>query len=154
MDEYLTIGALAERAGVATSTLRYYEDRGLISSGRTDGNQRRYQRSTLRTVSVIRAAQEVGLTLAKIEQALKSLPDSRTPTEADWAKLASGWRSELDGRIDELTALRDELDSCIGCGCLSLKSCAIFNPADRAGVAGAGARYIIGDQRPATGEGD
>lgn len=154
MDEYLTIGALAERAGVATSTLRYYEDRGLISSGRTDGNQRRYQRSTLRTVSVIRAAQEVGLTLAKIEQALKSLPDSRTPTEADWAKLASGWRSELDARIDELTALRDELDSCIGCGCLSLKSCAIFNPADRAGVAGAGARYIIGDQRPATGEGD
>lgn len=154
MDEYLTIGALAERAGVATSTLRYYEDRGLISSGRTDGNQRRYQRSTLRTVSVIRAAQEVGLTLAKIEQALKSLPDSRTPTEADWAKLASGWRSELDARIDEMTALRDELDSCIGCGCLSLKSCAIFNPADRAGVAGAGARYIIGDQRPATGEGD
>lgn len=148
MDESLTIGELAERAGVATSALRYYEERGLISSGRTEGNQRRYQRSTLRTVSVIRAAQEVGLTLAEIERALESLPNSRTPTKADWAKLARGWRSELEERIDELIALRDELDSCIGCGCLSLKSCAIFNPGDRAAIAGSGARYIIGDQRP------
>jgi MerR family redox-sensitive transcriptional activator SoxR len=154
VDEYLTIGELAARAGVATSALRYYEDRGLISSERTDGNQRRYQRSTLRTVSVIRAAQEVGLTLAEINDALESLPDSRTPTKADWARLARGWRSQLDARIDELIALRDELDSCIGCGCLSLKSCAIFNPADRAGVAGSGARYIIGDKRPTPQHGD
>ena len=148
MDEYLTIGELAARAGVATSALRYYEDRGLISSERTEGNQRRYPRSTLRTVSVIRAAQEVGLTLAEIEDALSSLPESRTPTKADWAKLARGWRAQLNARIHELIALRDELGDCIGCGCLSLKSCAIFNPADRAGMAGSGARYIIGDQRP------
>jgi MerR family redox-sensitive transcriptional activator SoxR len=154
VDEYLTIGALASRAGVATSALRYYEDRGLISSERTEGNQRRYQRSTLRTVSVIRAAQEVGLTLAEINDALESLPDSRTPTKADWAKLARGWRSQLDARIHELIALRDELGDCIGCGCLSLKSCAIFNPADRAGAAGSGARYIIGDKRPAPQHGD
>jgi MerR family redox-sensitive transcriptional activator SoxR len=148
VNEYLTIGELAARAGVATSALRYYEDRGLISSERTEGNQRRYQRSTLRTVSVIRAAQEVGLTLAEIAQALESLPDSRTPTKADWSRLARGWRSQLDARIHELIALRDELGDCIGCGCLSLNSCAIFNPADRAGMAGSGARYIIGDQRP------
>jgi MerR family redox-sensitive transcriptional activator SoxR len=154
VDEYLTIGELAARAGVATSALRYYEDRGLISAERTDGNQRRYQRSTLRTVSVIRAAQEVGLTLAEIEEALESLPDSRTPTKADWAKLARGWRSQLDARIHELIALRDELGDCIGCGCLSLKSCAIFNPADRAGMAGSGARYIIGDKRPTPQHGD
>jgi len=148
VNEYLTIGELAARAGVATSALRYYEDRGLISSARTEGNQRRYQRSTLRTVSVIRAAQEVGLTLAEIEEALESLPDSRTPTKADWSRLARGWRSQLDARIHELIALRDELGDCIGCGCLSLKSCAIFNPADRAAIGGSGARYIIGDQRP------
>jgi MerR family redox-sensitive transcriptional activator SoxR len=152
-DELLTIGELARRAGVATSTLRYYEDRGLIASGRTEGNQRRYQRSTLRTVSVIRAAQEVGLTLAEIERALGSLPDSRTPTKADWAKLAKGWKSDLDARIDELIALRDDLGGCIGCGCLSLKSCAILNADDRASAAGSGARYIMGDERPAVARG-
>jgi MerR family redox-sensitive transcriptional activator SoxR len=102
----------------------------------------------VRTVSVVRAAQGVGLTLAEIAEPLESLPDSRTPTKADWSRLAPGWRSQLDARIHELIALRDELGDCIGCGCLSLKSCAIFNPADRAGVAGSGARYIIGDQRP------
>ena len=128
--------------------MRWVEAEGLITSERTEGNQRRYQRSTLRTVSVIRAAQEVGLTLVEIAEALKSLPGSRTPTKADWSRLGRGWRSQLDARIHELIALRDELGDCIGCGCLSLKSCAIFNPADRAGVAGSGARYIIGDQRP------
>lgn len=148
MDDYLTIGELAGRAGVATSALRYYEERGLISSTRSGGNQRRYQRSALRTVSVIRAAQEVGLTLAEIERALGSLPDSRTPTKADWAKLARGWRSQLDERINELTALRDELADCIGCGCLSLRSCALFNSDDRAAASGSGARYITGDERP------
>lgn len=148
MDDYLTIGDLAKRAGVATSTLRYYEGRNLISSERTDGNQRRYQRSVLRTVSVIRAAQEVGLSLAEIEHALDSLPNSRTPTKADWAKLARGWRTQLDNRIDELMALRDELGDCIGCGCLSLRSCGLFNPGDRAARTGSGARYITGDERP------
>ncbi len=148
MDECLTIGDLANRAGVATSTLRYYEERGLITSARTAGNQRRYRRSVLRTVSVIRAAQGVGLTLAEIEDSLDSLPDSRPPTKADWAKLARSWRSQLDGRIAELVALRDELGDCIGCGCLSLGSCALFNPGDRAGASGSGARYLIGGERP------
>ena len=148
MDEYLTIGDVASRAGVATSALRYYEDRGLITSLRTEGNQRRYPRSVLRTVSVIRAAQEVGLTLREIQDALDSLPDGRTPTPDDWSRLARGWRDNIDHRIAELEALRDELGDCIGCGCLSLKSCALFNPEDRAGASGTGARYIVGDPRP------
>lgn len=154
MEDSLTIGNIARRAGVATSTLRYYEERGLISSARTEGNQRRYLRSTLRTVSVIRAAQAVGLTLSEIERALQSLPDSRTPTTADWAKLARVWRTQLNARIAELTALRDDLGDCIGCGCLSLETCAIFNPGDRVATSGPGARYLIGDERPsAAGDG-
>lgn len=148
MDEYLTIGQVAARTGVATSALRFYEDRSLIASERTDGNQRRYPRSVLRTVSVIKAAQEVGLSLQKISDALASLPRGRTPTKEDWARLATGWRSDLDERIAGLEALRDELDNCIGCGCLSLKSCALFNPGDRMARAGTGARFIVGDDRP------
>ena len=142
MDKYLTIGDLAQRCGVATSALRYYEERGLISSERTTGNQRRYARATLRTVSVIRAAQEVGLTLDEIGEALQSLPDSRTPTKHDWARLASGWREQMDLRIAALEALRDDLSGCIGCGCLSLKTCALLNPGDRASETGTGARYL------------
>ncbi len=149
MDEYLTIGQVAARTGVATSALRFYEDRSLIVSERTEGNQRRYPRSVLRTVSVIKAAQEVGLSLQEISQALTSLPYGRTPTREDWEKLATGWRANLDVRIAELEALRDELGDCIGCGCLSLTSCAIFNPQDRAALAGTGARYIVGDPRAA-----
>lgn len=147
-DDFLTIGEVATRAGVATSALRYYESRGLIESQRTEGNQRRYPRTVLRTVSVIRAAQEVGLTLTEVSDALDTLPHGRTPTKADWSRLARGWRMNLDHRIAELEALRDELGDCIGCGCLSLKSCALFNPEDRASAAGTGARYIIGDVRP------
>ena len=141
-DERLTIGDLAQRSGVATSTLRYYEERDLIASERTTGNQRRYRRSTLRTVSVIRAAQEVGLTLNEIGHALESLPASRTPTKADWARLARGWREQMDSRITALQALRDDLTGCIGCGCLSLKSCALLNPGDRASKTGTGATYL------------
>ena len=148
MDEFLTIGEVASRTGVATSALRYYEDRGLITSERTEGNQRRYPRSILRTVSVIRAAQEVGLTLSEIQEALAGLPDGRTPTRDDWSSLAKGWRANIDQRIAELQALRDDLGDCIGCGCLSLTSCALFNPDDRAAAAGTGARYIVGDPRP------
>jgi MerR family redox-sensitive transcriptional activator SoxR len=148
MEEELTIGEVARRTGVATSALRYYEDRGLISSMRTDGNQRRYARSVIRTVSIIRAAQEVGLTLAEISDALSGLPDRRTPTAEDWSRLARGWRKGLDKRIAELEALRDDLGDCIGCGCLSLRSCALFNPGDRASAAGSGARYLVGDRRP------
>jgi MerR family redox-sensitive transcriptional activator SoxR len=146
--EDLTIGQVSERAGVATSAIRFYEDINLISSTRTEGNQRRYDRSVLRTVSVIKAAQEVGLSLRQIAEALDSLPEGRTPTKRDWARLATGWRSDLDSRIKELTALRDDLADSIGCGCLSLRSCALFNPDDRASATGTGARYIVGDPRP------
>jgi MerR family redox-sensitive transcriptional activator SoxR len=148
MDEYLTIGEVAARTGVATSALRYYEERGLIASQRTAGNQRRFPRTVIRTVSVIRAAQEVGLTLNEIADALDSLPDGRTPTASDWSRLATGWRESIDHRIAELEALRDDLGDCIGCGCLSLRSCALFNPDDRAAAGGTGARYILGDERP------
>ncbi len=148
MNEYLTIGEVAARTGMATSALRYYEDRGLITSLRTDGNQRRFPRSVIRTVSVIRAAQEVGLSLNDIAEALGSLPGGRTPTAADWARLAKGWRADLDRRISELEGLRDDLADCIGCGCLSLRSCALFNPGDRASRGGTGARYLAGDEKP------
>ena len=141
----LSIGDLADRSGVRTSALRFYESRGLISSQRTSGNQRRYGRETLRRVAVIRAAQILGLSLEEIERALSQLPDARTPNRRDWERLSGTWRSVLDGRIEELEALRDKLSGCIGCGCLSLDRCSLFNPDDRAAGRGAGARYLIGD---------
>ena len=147
--EWLTIGELASRAGVATSALRFYETKGLIESERTDGNQRRYPRATLRRVALIRAGQEVGLTLAELAEALERLPHDKTPTKADWEGLSRSWRDRLDGQIAELLALRDELTDCIGCGCLSLKSCAIFNPGDAASQLGTGPRYLLGDSRDA-----
>jgi len=149
VDDHLTIGQVAERTGVATSALRFYEEKALITSDRTDGNQRRYRRSVLRTVSVIKAAQEVGVSLGEISDALDALPHGRTPTKSDWTDLATEWRSNLDRRIGELGALRDELADCMGCGCLSLASCALFNPGDAAARSGPGARYIVGDPRPA-----
>jgi MerR family redox-sensitive transcriptional activator SoxR len=146
--EWLTIGELAKRAGVATSALRFYEDRGLITSERTSGNQRRYPRATLRRVSLIRAAQEIGLTLGEVAVALETLPHQGTPTKRDWERLSRSWRARLDNQIAELEALRDELTDCIGCGCLSLKSCAIFNPSDAISKKGSGPRYLLGDERP------
>ena len=140
----LTIGEVASRSAVRTSTLRYYEERGLISSGRTTGGQRRYARETLRRVAVIRAARILGLTLEEIRKALDMLPKARTPTRQDWQRLSQTWRSSLDGRIAEIEALRDKLSLCIGCGCLSLDSCALFNPGDQAALAGAGAHYLFG----------
>lgn len=134
---------------MATSALRFYETKGLIASERTDGNQRRYPRATLRRVALIRAGQEVGLSLAELAEALKTLPHDKTPTRADWERLSRSWKSRLDTRIDELVALRDELTDCIGCGCLSLKSCAIFNPGDAASGLGSGPRYLLGDSREA-----
>lgn len=145
--DFLTIGELAERAGVATSALRFYETKDLIRSERTDGNQRRYPRATLRRVALIRAGQEVGLTLGEISLALQTLPHDSTPTKTDWARLSQGWRSRLDTQIQELQALRDELTDCIGCGCLSLRSCALFNPADAISEKGSGPRYLMGDER-------
>ena len=126
----LTIGELSARSGVAPSALRFYEQEGLISSRRTGGNQRRYERSELRRVSFIRIAQQVGISLERIRAALAELPESRTPTKSDWEKLSRQWRAELDERIGMLERLRDNLTGCIGCGCLSLKSCALYNPGD------------------------
>jgi MerR family transcriptional regulator, redox-sensitive transcriptional activator SoxR len=138
----LTIGELATRSGVAPSALRFYEAQGLIAAERTAGGQRRYQRVTLRRVAFIRAAQRVGLRLEEIADALATLPANRAPTKADWARLSRSWRSRLDERIAELERLRDELTGCIGCGCLSLRSCALRNTDDRVAKAGPGARIL------------
>ena len=136
---WLTIGQLAERSGVATSALRFYESRGLIFSERTTGNQRRYLKSTLRRVAFIRAAQQVGLSLDEITAALATLPQGRTPTKADWHRLSRAWRPRLEEQIRRIELLRERLDGCIGCGCLSLKSCALMNPGDQLASAGPGA---------------
>ncbi len=141
----LSIGEVADRAGIAPSALRYYEKEGLIHSDRSEGGQRRFHRDVLRLVAFIRAAQRVGLTLDEIRDALHTLPDKRTPTAADWARLSRGWRPLLDRRIEEMERLRDRLDSCIGCGCLSLKTCALSNPNDFAAEEGPGARWLLVD---------
>ncbi len=145
MDELLTIGELAERAGVNTSALRFYEAQGLITSERTGGGQRRFHRDELRRVAFIRAAQNVGLSLEQIAASLATLPEGRTPTKADWARLARQWRPALDEQIALLERLRDTLTDCIGCGCLSLKACALYNRNDRAAAGGSGPRYLFGD---------
>jgi MerR family redox-sensitive transcriptional activator SoxR len=143
VESELTIGALSERTGVATSALRYYEAEGLIHASRSAGGQRRYHRDTLRRVSFVRVAQQVGLTLEEIREALASLPDSRTPTQKDWAKLSASWRPRLDAQIAMMERLRDRLDGCIGCGCLSLSFCRILNPDDSAAERGPGPRYVL-----------
>lgn len=140
--DLLTIGEMAERAGVATSALRYYEAQGLIWADRTTGNQRRYERSTLRRVAFIRSAQRVGLSLEEITAALGTLPDGRTPTKADWTRLSAGWRGRINDQIERLERLRDRLDSCIGCGCLSMDRCSLSNPDDHVRNRGPGAVYL------------
>jgi MerR family transcriptional regulator, redox-sensitive transcriptional activator SoxR len=145
LDTEITIGELARRSGVATSALRFYESRGLISSTRTSGGQRRFARPTLRRVAFIQAAQRVGLSLDEIATALHTLPERRTPTKADWAVLSRSWKGLLRSRIDELEKLQTRLTSCIGCGCLSLKTCSLLNANDRAAGLGSGARYLLGD---------
>jgi MerR family redox-sensitive transcriptional activator SoxR len=142
--ELLTIGDLAARSGVATSALRYYERLGLIRSTRTGGNQRRYERAELRRVAFIRVAAQVGVPLDEIREALQSLPESRTPTKADWAKLSAAWRGRLDEQIAVLERLRDRLTSCIGCGCLSLQRCSLSNPRDVLATRGPGPHYLLG----------
>ncbi|MGH9151611.1 MAG: redox-sensitive transcriptional activator SoxR [Acidimicrobiales bacterium] len=143
--EDLTIGALSERTGVAASALRFYEAEGLITSTRTPGGQRRYRRDAIRRVSFVRVAQQVGLSLGEIREALSSLPAGRTPDRRDWERLSRSWRSRLDARIALLEGLRDRLDGCIGCGCLSLAVCRLANPGDVAGERGAGPRYLVPD---------
>ncbi|MFE7133603.1 redox-sensitive transcriptional activator SoxR [Streptomyces sp. NPDC057638] len=138
----LTVGQLARRSGAAVSALHFYESKGLISSRRTSGNQRRYSRDTLRRVAFVRAAQRVGIPLATIGEALAELPEGRTPDREDWARLSQRWRSELDERIRQLGRLRDHLTDCIGCGCLSLETCVLSNPDDVLGQKMAGSRLM------------
>jgi len=144
----VTIGEFARRAGVAESALRYYERLGLISSQRTAGGQRRYARVMLRRVAFIRASQTVGLSLAEVRTALAKLPDERTPNKADWNKVSATWIRRVDERICELEQLRATLNSCVGCGCLSLRTCRLYNPEDTAVTRGAGARWLLGDTPP------
>jgi MerR family redox-sensitive transcriptional activator SoxR len=141
----LTVGQVAARSGVAVSTLHFYESAGLIRSRRNAGNQRRYPREVLRRIAVIRVAQRTGISLASIRDALKALPNGRTPTAEDWGKLSARWRAELNDRIDRLVRLRDQLDGCIGCGCLSLGVCPLRNPWDRLGEQGPGPRLLDPD---------
>ena len=138
----LTVGEVAERSGVAVSTLHFYEAEGLITSWRNSGNQRRYAREVLRRVAVIKVAQRTGIPLKEIREALATLPNKRTPTSADWKKLSARWRVELDDRIARLMRLRDQLDGCIGCGCLSLESCPLRNPWDCLAAEGPGPRLL------------
>jgi len=134
----LTVGELSQRSGVAISALHYYERQNLLTSERTAGNQRRYRRDALRRIAFIRVSQRVGVPLARIADALATLPDGRSPTKRDWAKLSNVWRDELDARIADLQHLRDDLTSCIGCGCLSLRTCSLQNPSDARGASGDG----------------
>jgi MerR family redox-sensitive transcriptional activator SoxR len=138
----LTVGEISRRSGFAESAIRYYERLGLLAASRTAGGQRRFERGMLRRLAFIRAARNVGLSLTEVASALDSLPAGRTPTRADWTRLSRGWRERLDEQIDALVALRDGLDSCIGCGCLSLQRCAISNPGDAARSGGPGAAYL------------
>lgn len=138
-DHELTPGELAYRSGVAISALHFYEREGLISSRRTSGNQRRYNRDTLRRVAFIRMSQRLGIPLARVRGALGTLPTDRVPTSRDWARLSAGWRQDLDDRILALQRLRDNLADCIGCGCLSLRTCALSNPGDVLAAQGPGA---------------
>lgn len=148
-DDLLSIGEVADRAGLATSALRYYEAEGLITSERMSSGHRRYHREVLRRIAFIRVAQRVGLSLDEIRAALATLPASRTPTARDWERLSRAWRPRLDEEIAALERVRDQLASCIGCGCLSLKACALYNPGDGAAARGSGARYLLGDRPPA-----
>ena len=148
LDQELAIGEVSDRSGLAVSAIRFYEDKGLIVSARTAGGQRRFRRDVLRRLAFIQAAQRVGLTLEDIGGALDVLPPDAGPSGPEWRALSESWRPLLDERIALLTALRDQLDHCIGCGCLSLERCRLSNPGDRAARLGAGARYLLGDHPP------
>lgn len=147
LEPRLTVGDVAARSGYAASALRFYEREGLITAERTGGNQRRYDRSVLRRLAFVRAARHVGLSLDEVRSLLAELPGSRTPTRADWQRISRHWRTRLNSEIDALTALRDGLDSCIGCGCLSLRRCQIYNPRDVVGERGPGAVLLPGRLR-------
>jgi len=141
----LTIGDLADRTGLAVSAIRFYEAKGLLHPLRNAGNQRRFDRSDIRRLSFIMIAQKMGFSLARIRALLAPLPNHKAPTKADWSRMSRELATELDTRITTLTAMRDKLDGCIGCGCLSLKACRLYNPTDRAAEKGPGPRYLMGD---------
>ena len=143
-DDFISIGQLARRTGVAVSAIRFYEDKGLLQSLRTRGNQRRFLRSDIRRVSFILIAQRLGLSLADIEAELATLPEGRNPTQADWQRISRHMRAQIDEKIQLLTVTRNRLDGCIGCGCLSLTKCTLYNPGDRLGAAGPGPRAVLG----------
>mgnify|MGYP000986713383 CR=1 FL=1 len=143
MAREFSVGEISQRSGVAVSALHFYENKGLIRSHRTAGNQRRYSSDVLRRVAVIRVGQEVGISLAEIGAALESLPDGRTPNREDWAILSQGWAADLDRRILQLQKLRDGLSGCIGCGCMSIDRCPMYNPDDRLGAEGSGPRRLM-----------
>jgi MerR family redox-sensitive transcriptional activator SoxR len=145
MADLLTIGEVARRSGVASSALRFYEERGLIASDRDGSRQRRYPRAVLRRIAFIVFAQRIGLSLAEIHVELGKLPPDRVPTRRDWSRLSRAWSARIDQRIGELERLKGSLEACIGCGCLSLERCALSNPDDRAARLGAGPRYWLGD---------
>jgi MerR family redox-sensitive transcriptional activator SoxR len=149
VEDVLAIADVARRSGVAASALRFYEQRGLIASNRTGTGHRRFPRAVLRRIAFIVFAQKIGLTLDEVAAELKKLPHNRVPERADWAKLSRKWSMRLDDRMAELERLKTGLTQCIGCGCLSLGQCQLSNPADRAGRLGPGARYWVGDRRPA-----
>jgi len=142
----LSIGQLADRTGLAVSAIRYYETQGLVSAFRNAGGHRRFARSDIRRLSFVLIAQQFGFTIEKIRQQLDSIPNAKNPGKDDWARISNEFRVELDKRIETLTLLRDKLDGCIGCGCLSLEKCALYNPRDRAAAKGPGPRYLLGDK--------
>lgn len=141
----LTIGEVAGRSGVAVSAIRFYESKGLIQSRRSEGNHRLYPRHVLRRIAVIKVAQRTGMSLDAIREALTGLPDCRMPTKEDWTRLSRAWKAELEDRIERLMRLRDQLDQCIGCGCLSISDCPLRNPDDRLGTEGPGPRLLDPD---------
>lgn len=151
-DASMAIGEVARRSGLAVSALHFYERQGLIRSTRAPGNQRRYAKDVLRRLAVIQVAQRAGIPLKEIAEALATLPEGRTPTRRDWTRLSAHWRASLDTRIAGLTRLRDQLDTCIGCGCLSLRRCGLYNAGDRHAVEGPGPRLLLRDRSdtPAT----
>ncbi|WP_299624877.1 redox-sensitive transcriptional activator SoxR [uncultured Tateyamaria sp.] len=146
VSEGLSIGDMAARTGLAVSAIRYYEDEGLVAPWRNDAGRRRFQRADIRRLSFIMVAQQFGFTLAQIKVELDKLPRHRAPSKADWARISAAFRDDLNIRIARLEKLRDTLDGCIGCGCLSLEACALYNPADRAATRGTGPRYLMGDR--------
>lgn len=142
----LSIGQLADRTGLSVSAIRYYETQGLVAAERNAGGQRRFLRGSIRRLSFVLIAQQFGFTIDQIRTQLQTLPEGRTPTKKDWTRISRCFRQELDAKIDTLMHLRDQLDGCIGCGCLSLRTCALYNPADRARRHGAGPRYLLGNR--------